>query len=163
MLSALQRNEIQRELAGELQSATFLAFASHWSVALDAGLTAAAEVYQEAVKARLERGYTSGAFAGMVRIGVTGARFPGGTVANSVRLRKPRFDRNGIRYVAVGSNNFLARLWEFGHDNPWTRRHERVEHWRMAMVESGDEMGRAFHDVFDTVLGQGPTVTARAA
>lgn len=145
MPNSLQRLELQRE-----QSQTFLNFASQWSVALDAGLVAAAEVYEEAVKARLSRGYTSGDFAGETRFGKT--------VAGSVTHRKPKFTRDGVRYVPVGTNNFIARMWEFGHQNRFTRHYERVEHWRLAMMESGTEMASAFHDVFDTVLGEGPTV-----
>ena len=137
------------------QSDTFLTFAEQWPVALDAGLMAAAEVYEEAVKARLSRGYTSGAFVGEKRFGQT--------VAGSVHHRKPKLGRDDVRYVAVGSNFFITHLWEFGHRNRFTGHYERVEHWREAMNESGDAMAQAFHDVFDTVLGQGGSTTLQRA
>lgn len=152
MANSAERLEAQRD-----QSDTFLAFASTWQVAQDAGLLAAAEVYEEAVKAKLSMGYTSGLFAGERRFGQT--------VAGSVRHHKPKFDRNGVRYVPVGSNNFITRLWEFGHRNVFTGHFERVEHWRNAMNEAGPQMARSFHDVFDAALGgrSGAQNIARAA
>jgi len=151
MPNSAQRTEIQRGLQGD-QSETFLKFSKDWQVAIDAGLLAAGEVYEEAIKAKLYGGYTSGAFAGEVRYGATGKRFPGGTVANSVKHKKPQYDRNGVRVVLVGSNNFITRMWEFGHRNIFTGKFERVEHWRNAMNEVGPEMAQAFHDVFDAAL-----------
>lgn len=137
------------------QSDTFLQFSSAWSVALDAGLIAAAEVFEEAVKAKLSRGYTSGLYAGERRFGAT--------VAGSVSHHRPKTDRIGVRYVPVGSNNFIARMWEFGHRNVFTGHFERVEHWRNAMNESGQQMAQSFHDVFDAALNAGgPNVRAAA-
>jgi hypothetical protein len=148
-------NSLQRADAQHDQSTTFLEFASTWSVALDAGLLAAAEVYEEAVKAKLSMGYTSGLYAGEKRFGQT--------VAGSVHHRKPQYDRNGVRYVAVGSNDFITRMWEFGHRNKFTGHFERVEHWRNAMNEAGEQMAQSFHDVFDAALNGNVENTEKAA
>jgi hypothetical protein len=136
-------NSAQRSaLLAPEQSQTFTEFVSDWSTALDAGLTAAAEVYEEAVKARLARGYTSGRFVGEERR----------SVVDSVHHRRPATDRSGQRFVRVGSSHPVARLWEFGHHNRFTRRFERVEHFRNAIADAGDQMARAFHDVFQAAL-----------
>lgn len=141
MANVLQRQALQQ--SGD-QSQTFLKFAEQWPVALDAGLVAAADVYVEAVTARLGRGYTSGAFVGQ----------DSQSVADSVRRSKPYSRRDGNRAVNAGTNLFYAGFWEFGHQNPFTGRYERVEHFRLAMLESGEQMAQSFHGVFDTVLGQ---------
>ena len=109
---------------------------------MDAGLDAAASVYDEAVKARLAGGYTSGHFVG----------HHAKSVVDSVRHTKPFNDQNGNRSVSSGSNDFRTKLWEFGHHNAFTRRFERVEHFREAMDEAGPEMAKAFHEVFSAAL-----------
>lgn len=135
-------------------STTFLDFAEQWPVALDAGLIAAADVYVEAVGARLERGYTSGEFV----------RKDSQAVADSVRRSKPYTSRkDGHRSVNAGTRLFYARFWEFGHRNPFTGRYERVEHFRLAMLESGEQMAQSFHEHFDATLGGTPGATRKAA
>lgn len=137
MADSAQRMGLQRE-----QSATFEQFVSQWAVAMDAGLTAAAEVYVEGVVAKLAAGYTSGAFVGQ-------SRRP---VAETVRVSKP-YTRDGVRHVNAGSNDPQTGWWEFGHQNLFTRRFERVEHFRNTVDETGPQMAKSFHDVFSAVLG----------
>lgn len=62
-------------------------------------------------------------------------------------------DRNGVLVARVGSNDPLARLWELGHHNRFTKRFERVEHWRLAAQDAGPVMAAAYHEVFRSVLG----------
>lgn len=117
-----------------MQSAEFLAFSAQFRQGIDQGLVAAAYVYRNAVVTKLSRGYTSGAFVTphvALTVGVSAA-----------------MDVDGRRVVLVGTNVMYALYWEMGHFNLFTRRHERVEHWRMAMMETGPAQFAAFARVF---------------
>ncbi len=121
------------------QSAEFEAFAPAFRLAIDQGLVAAAYVYRNAVVSRLLRGYTSGDFVTphvALTVGVSAAM----TV-------------DGYRVVLVGTDTMYARYWEDGHYNIFTRRHERVEHWRLAKMETGPAQFAAFARVFGRAFG----------
>ncbi len=120
------------------QSPEFLAFAQRFPAAIDGGLVAAAYVYRNAVVIRLTRGYTSGDF-------VTPH------VALTVKV-SPVLDLEGGRVVLVGTNVMYALYWEAGHQNLFTRRFERVEHWREALMETGPAQFAAFSRVFARVF-----------
>ena len=108
---------------------------------------AAAYVYRNAVVERLMGGYTSGNFshggagvAGSVTIGQ-------GTTASSIE---------------IGTNVPYAGYWEFGHMNVFTRKYERVEHWRLAFEEVQDAMAAAFGAAFArSVNGEVTTPSVR--
>lgn len=92
--------------------------------AILSGLIAAAEVYEGAVKERLQHGFTSGDF-------VTG------NLANSVSRSTPEQSLEGYE-IAVGSTQTeppYGLYWELGHQNLYTGKHERVEVWVPLMVE----------------------------
>ena len=92
----------------------------------DEALKAMGEQYRGEVSSRLRRGYRTGQF-------VTGK------AAGSVKVSEPRTIR-GDRVVHVYSSDFRLRLWEFGHQNRWTRRFEREPHWRAAAVALGQDL-----------------------
>lgn len=104
------------------------------------GLIAAAYVASNAVKMRLRGGYTSGAF-------VTGR------VLDSVTRSEPVKTAEGWRIV-VGTNVMYALYWELGHFNLFLKRFVRVEHWRLAMIESRDLQRDAFARVFRQHVGK---------
>jgi hypothetical protein len=116
----------------------FAAFKQRFERARDAGLVAAALLYQGAVREKLIRGYTSGAF-------VTGA------TSSSVQMTAPHDDAGG-REVVVGSNELVALYWEMGHHNLFTRKYERVEHWRHALEENAPKMLAAYAGAFQRAL-----------
>ncbi len=121
-----------------MQSAEFLAFAPKFRQAIDNGLVAAAYVYRNRVVEKLSQGYTSGAFVTphvALTVGVSAA-----------------MDLDGQRVVLVGTDVMYALYWEMGHMNLFTRRYERVEHWRMAMLETGPAQFAAFSRVFGRVF-----------
>jgi hypothetical protein len=97
--------------------------------AIKAGLIAAAETYEAAVKERLQVGYTSGAFTtGNAAIAWPGAR----------RKSRPM----GYE-IAIGSTQVeppYPLYWELGHQNVFTGKHERVEIWVPLMVEKREEL-----------------------
>lgn len=100
--------------------------------AILAGLIAAAELYEAAVKERLQRGYTSGDF-------VTG------NAANSVARSTPEKTADGFA-IQVGSTQLdpdYLTAWELGHMNLFTGKHEREEIWVPLMNELRDPMGNA--------------------
>lgn len=117
------------------QSPEFLAFAARLRQAVDNGLVAAAYVYRNRVVEKLSQGYTSGAF-------VTPH------VALTVEVSPPRDDPERGRSVSVGTNVMYALYWEAGHMNIFTRRYERVEHWRISLLETEAEQFAAFTRVF---------------
>jgi hypothetical protein len=121
-------------------SPTFLQFAVRWQAAMDAGLIAAAEVFMGQVKAHLARGYTTGAFT-------TGA------AAESVRRTEPFTDSDGERAIRVGTDDMMQLYWELGGMNAYTRKFERVEHWRNAYEEAAPAMATAFQSAFMKALG----------
>lgn len=75
--------------------------------------------YADLVKEKLAGGYTTGSF-------VTGE-----TAAEVVADYATTIDPE----AAVGSDSIIALAWELGHVNLFTRKFERVEHWRDAAVE----------------------------
>lgn len=117
----------------------FAAFKQRYARARDAGLVAAALLYQGAVREKLIRGYTTGAF-------VTGA------TAASVQVAAPRDAASG-REIVVGTNELIALFWEMGHMNLFTRKYERVEHWRSTLDETAPAMAAAYGTAFQRVLG----------
>lgn len=123
-----------------MQSAEYLEFAANFRKAVDGGLVAAAYVYRNAVVERLTQGYTSGDF-------VTPH------VALTVQVSAVIDGPDG-RVVLVGTNVMYAAYWEFGHQNLFTRKYERVEHWREALMETGPAQFAAFSRVFARVFDE---------
>lgn len=149
MPNALDVNRMQRSLAlpgtewGPEQSPTFTAFTKVWQDALDAGNTAAANIYRNNLRRKLARGYHGGHF-------VTGES------ERKVSVGRPRTSRkDGNRFVSVYGRHWIQRLWEFGHYNPFLRRFVRVEYWRETAMDSGERMAQAFHRAFDAALRRG--------
>lgn len=110
--------------------------------ATQAGLIAAAYVATNEVKRRLRGGYTSGMF-------VTGA------LINSVTRGEPVRERDGQWGIRVGTDRPYALWWEIGHVNLFLKRFVRVEHWRLAMIDSRNEQAAAFARAFTRVMGGG--------
>ena len=107
-------------------------------------LTAAAYNYRNAVVSKLMQGYTTGAFS-----------HGGAGVAGTVTIGEVQQGPNGST-IAVGTNVDYALFWELGHMNTFTRRYERVEHWRHALEESGDSMARTFGTTYTAFAGGQP-------
>lgn len=114
-------------------SDVFDAFLVRYRAAIDAGLVAAAATYQAAVRAKLEQGYTSGAFTS-------------GASARNVLVGVPVDGRAGRagREIHVGTEERRQAYWELGGYNAFTRHFERVEHWRNALMESGPSVVASF-------------------
>ena len=115
-------------------------FIRNFDEACQKGLIAAAYIAANEVKRKLRGGYTSGQF-------VTG------TVLNSVTRSEPVRTANGWKIV-VGTNVMYALYWELGHFNLFMRRFVRVEHWRLAMIESRDLQREAFARVARPIMGR---------
>jgi hypothetical protein len=111
-------------------------------------LTAAAFVYRNAVVVKLMAGYTSGAYS-----------HGGAGVVGSVTVGSVRESGDGVS-IEVGTNVPYAMFWELGHMNRFTRKYERVEHWRNAMDESGEAMARAFAAIYAKSATTGGPVEA---
>jgi putative ubiquitin-RnfH superfamily antitoxin RatB of RatAB toxin-antitoxin module len=110
--------------------------------AQQAGLKAAAYIVYNEVKRGLRGGYTTGDF-------VTG------NVLNSVTI-SAIVEESGVFGIRVGSNVPYALYWELGHHNAWTRKFERVEVWRPALVDTRDEQAAAYARAYKrSMLGQG--------
>ena len=92
------------------------------------GLANAADVYQRRMMTALAGGYTTGAFVGT----------DDPPAWTTVDVREVP---NGL---AVGSDVPYTLYWEMGHFNIFTRRYERVEHWRMELTLGEPEMQAAF-------------------
>ena len=120
-------------------SPEFAAFKERHDRACQAGLVAAAELYSGAIKDKLQHGYTSGDF-------VTG------NAAASVNTTPP-FEDDGGWAIKVGTNEMYLLFWETGHINLFTRKYERVEHWRAAMEEQGEAMRSAFAAAYQGIMG----------
>lgn len=130
-------------------SPEFAAFRERYDRACQAGLVAAAEVFNGAVKAKLQRGYTSGRFAtGAAAGSVVG---PTGSDAGG-EPSMPYQDGDGWA-IRVGTNEMYLLYWEVGHINLFTRKYERVEHWRTTMEEEGPAMSIAFAGAYKGVMG----------
>lgn len=106
--------------------------------AAQGGLTAAAYLLMNQVKRNLKGGYKSGDF-------VTGNSI------NAVTKSEPERDGDGWA-ISVGTNVLYNLFWELGHHNTFTRKYERVEKWRPALMDSKDAMGAAFNRVHARVL-----------
>jgi len=119
----------------------FARFQQTFNDAVPQGLVAAAAIYHGALRAKLQRGYTSGDFTT-------------GNVSASVQMDAGS-QIGGEWEVAVGTNLMYALYWEMGHQNVFTRRYERVEHWRETAEEEGDAMAAAFGAVVATRLEAG--------
>jgi hypothetical protein len=121
-------------------SSNLAAVRARFNEARDAGLRAAANVVANEVKRGLRGGYTSGAF-------VTGR------VLASVNTSEPYDVVNG-RAIAIGTDVMYALFWELGHDNIFTRKHERKEVWVPALYSTRqaqlDAYARAFRRIFGT-------------
>jgi len=128
----------------------FEAFRSTWNRAVDAGLVAAAARYHGALRERLQRGYTSGDFV----TGETAASVQMGGIVDTIDGRK----------ITVGTNELVPLYWELGHLNLFTRKYERVEHWRETLETEGAGMRDDFVAAFESVMsGAGrPDVAAPA-
>lgn len=105
-------------------NAVFSGNLAHWErddkAATDGALKECAEAVQRAIQARTRRGYRTGKFAK-------------GRTAASIQIS--RFStQKGDRTIRVYTKDFIARLWELGHQNAWTKRFERVEHWKNAII-----------------------------
>lgn len=114
------------------------AFEKDHRSAVDKGLLNAAEKYRSAVEDRLRTGYKSGVF-------VTG------DVAGSLEVSKPTTVK-GARAVWVFTKNFVARLWELGHENKWTRRFERVPVWRTIAVSQGQQFAAEMLKTYKSMM-----------
>jgi hypothetical protein len=120
-------------------SADFLAFRERFPAAIDAALIAAGDEYKSAVQAKLSGGETTGAFTT-------------GEGARAVERSDP-YSLDSDRAVSVGTDDEKQRYWELGAFNAFTRRFERVEHWRNALVQSLPQIGEAFRRTFVATLG----------
>ena len=103
-------------------------------------LFAAAQVYRNAMTQALQGGYTSGAFYS----GMQG-------VAGSVSVSEPQRDTLG-GFIVVGTNVEYAKFWEFGHNNYFTKRYERVEKWRPTLEEKGPEILAKYSAVYRRLM-----------
>ncbi len=118
--------------------------------AVDAGLVSAAQLVQNDVRQRFrqrEGGYTSGAFA-----------HPGRGVSASI-TRTEVHQHGAMRRVMIGTNQrtpagfSYPMAWELGHYNIFTRRFERVETFRPALLENAARAQSAFARVVRARLG----------
>lgn len=102
------------------------------------GLQAAAYPVSNAVKRNLRGGYTSGDF-------VTGQS------VNHVTIGQVFRDGTGWA-IQVGTDLLYNLFWELGHNSIFTRRFERVEKWRPALLDSRFESAQAFNRVYVQTL-----------
>lgn len=115
--------------------------------AVDAGLVAAAALYQGEMKRRLQEGYTSGDY-------VTGHS------ARSVVVTDPEPGPGGSRQIRVGTNVDYNRMWELGFVHGATGRHWRVEKWRPALEDLAAQMMDEFGVTAAGVFAGGPAPAA---
>jgi hypothetical protein len=112
----------------------------------EAGLIAGATVLINAVKRGLRGGFTSG-------------QFTTGALLNSVTRSEPMLE-DKVRVIRVGTNLNnppYPLFWELGHHNIFTRRYERKEVWRPALMDNVDSVSAAFARAFRAALEQSPT------
>jgi hypothetical protein len=102
------------------------------------GLLAGAYVVANQVKRNLRGGYTSGDF-------VTGAS------VNHVTIGQVFQEGTGW-VIKVGTDLLYNLFWELGHHNIFTRKFERVEKWRPALVDSRFEAMQAYTRVYTQTL-----------
>lgn len=122
------------------------------AAAIDAGLAAAAQVVVNRVKQDLRGGYISGDF-------VTGLN------TASVIKTEP-FTRGGERTILVGTSIHdpeYPLYWEVGHVNAFTRKFERKEIWRPALMDTKERQYRAFQRVSARVMDLGMDLSAGEA
>jgi hypothetical protein len=103
------------------------------------GLTAAAQVTQNAVKRALRHGYHSS-------LGNWG-HFTTGNNVDHVTKSPVEFTGDGAS-IKVGTDLLYALYWEVGHHNIFTRHFERDEKWAPAYGESRQQALDAYQRVF---------------
>lgn len=119
-------------------STEFERYTAALTKAAEAGVKAAAEVYAIDVRERLSHGYKAGTFSD-------------GQDAASVEVSSV-FTEGALPMIRVGSQNRRTFWWEMGHMNHFTRKYERVEHWREALTESRTAMEEAYQEAFNAVM-----------
>lgn len=111
--------------------------------ATDAGLIAAANIVVRDVQKRFRnaKGYTSGDFA----------HAKGKSPIIPTITRSEPHEHEGKRRILIGTNRRSEKtlapfplFWEMGHFNIYTRKFERVERFRPALVEKAEHAQRAF-------------------
>jgi len=120
-----------------VSSPEFERYSKVYPRAVEAGLRAAAQVYQVDVQERLATGYKGGQY-------VTGR------AERSVSVSEP-FKDGEDSAVRVGSSDFVTYLWEVGFMHVGGQ-FERVEHFRHALDESGQAMTDAYQEAFNAVM-----------
>jgi hypothetical protein len=103
-------------------------------------LTAAAQVYRNAMTEELQGGYTSGAFYS----GMQG-------IAGSVAVSEPQRDPQGA-YIVVGTNVVYGKHWELGHLNLFTGKFERAEKWRPTLESKAAEIIAKYAAVYGRLM-----------
>lgn len=116
--------------------------------ATDLGLQAAAQVVQNDVKLRFRKrqhGYTTGKYAR-----------PGRGVSATITRSEP-YDHNGVRQIAIGTNQRSADgfsyplAWELGFKHVNGRKY-RVETFRPALFDNAQRAQAAFARVFQRAM-----------
>lgn len=116
---------------------------------MKAGVIAAAETYMAPVRERLQRGYTSGAFAT-------------GNIANSVARGDPQVSADGVE-IPVGSTQLdppYALYWELGHINVFMKGNSvmgglvRIPVWEPIMQQMRLQLVNIVADEIRAVDGQ---------
>lgn len=120
-------------------SAEFERYRAALGKASEAGLRAAAQVYATDVRERLAHGYKAGTFAT-------------GEDAASVEITGVEATPGTLPIIRVGSQDRRTFWWEMGHVNHFTKKYERVEHWREAMNESKTAMSEAYTEAFNAAM-----------
>jgi hypothetical protein len=123
--------------------------ARQMKAARSAGLIAAADLYVERMKVALQGGFTSG-------------RYVTGETVGSVERGEPVRDDRG-EHILAGTDHYIARFWELGHDNIITKRYERVEIWWPTFVETRQEQIAAFEKAYRAVMTTQPPAAQRVA
>lgn len=103
-----------------------------------AGVLAAGLVVEEAVKAGLEGGFTSG-------------DFDTGESVRGVQHTEPAPTTDGVA-VRVGTDIQMNLYWEIGGYNAYTRKFERKEVWMPALVSTRPQQIDAFTRAHREVL-----------
>ena len=107
-----------------------------------AALLACALIYETRMKARLARGYTTGAFTT-------------GELAESVDHSEPFHIGPFMQAIRIGSDAALTLAWELGHQNVFTQRYERVETWRPILVDMRNQIAQQFARTYTALMPRG--------
>jgi hypothetical protein len=105
------------------------------------GLRAGAYVLRNAVMRELAGGFTSGLF-------VTGNLLNSVTLSDVYPIGTSAF---GIR---CGTNVLYALYWELGHYNIFLRAFVRVEKWRPALMDSREDIRKAYSRTWQANMKQ---------